>query len=62
MAAVGVAGLAVVVAYTSPGVIVGAAKDVVSVEVEAAPVMPPLIRRPPCAEAVIWSAERPGAA
>ena len=47
MAGVGFAGVAVVVAFTSPGVNVGAAKDAVPVEVEAAPMVPPLIRRAP---------------
>ena len=45
MTDVGIAGVAVEVAFTSPGVIVAAAKDVVPVEVEAAPMVPPLIRR-----------------
>ena len=47
MAVVGIAGVAVVVADRSPIVIVGAKKDVVTVEVEAAPIVPPLIRRAP---------------
>ena len=62
MAVVGIAGVAVVVADGSPGAIVGAVKDVVAVEVEAAPMVPPLIRRAPCAEDVVRSAGRPGAA
>ena len=45
MTGVGIAGVAVVVTFTSHGVIVSAAKDVVPVEVEAAPMVPPLIRR-----------------
>ena len=61
MAVVGIAGVAVVVAFTSPGVIVGISKDVVPVEVEAAPMVPPLIRRAPC-EAMVCSTGRPGAA
>ena len=47
MAVVGIAGVVVVVVSASPGVIVGAAKYVVTVEVEAASMMPPLIRRAP---------------
>ena len=49
------------VAFTSPGVIVGAAKDVVPVKVEAASMVSSLIRRTPWAEAVVCSAGRPGA-
>ena len=40
-------GVAAVVAFTSPDVIVATAKDVVPVEVEDAPMVPPLIRRTP---------------
>ena len=47
MAVVGIAGVAVVVAVATPGVIVGAPKYFVTVEVEAAPMVSPLIRRAP---------------
>ena len=62
MAVVGIAGVAVMVAVASPGVIVSTAKDVVTVEVESAPMVSPLIRRTLLAEAVVCSAEGPGAA
>ena len=61
MTVVGIAGVAGVVAVVSPGVIVGATKDVVTVEVEATPMVPPLIRRAPRAEAIVRSTGRPGA-
>ena len=57
-----IAGEAVAVAVGNHGIIVGAAKDLVAVEAEASPMMPPLIRRAPRTEAVVGSTERPGAA
>ena len=45
MTGVGIAGVVVVVAFTNSGVIVAPAKNIVPVEVEAAPIVPPLIRR-----------------
>ena len=62
MAVAGIAGVAVVVAVASTGVIVGAAKDAITVEVEAALMVPPMIRRVPSAEAAVCSAARPGTA
>ena len=47
MTVAGIADVVVAVAVASPHVIVGAAKDVVTVEVEAAPMVPPLVRRAP---------------
>ena len=47
MAVVGIAGVAVVVAVASPGAIVGAVKNVVTLGVEAALMVSPLIRRTP---------------
>ena len=44
---VGIAGVVAVVMVTSPDVIVGTAKDIVAVEVEAAPMVSSLIRRAP---------------
>ena len=44
MVVVGIAGVVVVVAVTSPCVIVGAAKGIVAVEVEVTPMVSPLIR------------------
>ena len=55
-----IAGVAVAVAVTRHGVVVGAAKAVVTVEVEAAPVVPLLIRQAPRAEAALLIARRPG--
>ena len=43
----GIAGVPVVVAVATPGVIVGPAKDIVAVEVEAARMVSPLIRPAP---------------
>lgn len=45
MGVVGIAGVAIVVVVARPGVIVGAAKDVVAVEVEEVPIVLPLISR-----------------
>ena len=45
MAVVGIAGVVVVIAVASPGVIMGATNDVIAVEIEATPMVPPLIRR-----------------
>ena len=48
MAVAGIAGEAAAVAVGGPGVVVGAAKDVVAVKAEASPMhAPPLIRRAP---------------
>ena len=58
----GIAGVVVVGAFGSPGVVVGAAKDVVTVKAKAAPMAPPLIRRAPKVQAIVQSAGRPGAA
>ena len=62
MAVVGIAGVAVAVAAASSGVVVGTAKDVVDMKVEAALIAQPLIRCAPRAEAVVRSNGRPGAA
>ena len=47
MTVVDIAGVAVVVGVTSPGVIVGTAKDVVPVEVEPVLMVRPLLKRAP---------------
>ena len=62
MAVAGLAGVVVAVAVGSLSLVVGGAKGVVAVKVEAAPMAPPQIRRPPLAEAVVRSAGRPCAA
>ena len=60
-AAMTVVGIAcVAVAVGSLGIVVGAAKEVVAVKVEAAPMAQPLIRRKQRAEVVICGAGRPG--
>ena len=56
MAVADTTGVAVPVAVVSLGVVVGAAKDVVAVKAEAAPMALPLIRRAPRAGAVVRSA------
>ena len=43
----GIAGVPVVVAVATPGVIVGPMEDIAAVEVEAAPMVSPLIRPVP---------------
>ena len=58
----GIAGVAVAVAFGNLGVVVGTAKDVVTMKVEATLMTPPLVRRAPRAEAVSRSSERLGAA
>ena len=58
MAVTGIAGVAVAVAGGSPGVVVGAAKDVLTVKAKAAPMTPALIRCAPRAKAVACSTRR----
>ena len=57
-----VASIAVVVAVSSLGVVVGTVKDVVTEEAEASPMAPPLIKCAPKGEAEARSAGRSGAA
>ena len=47
MAVAGIAGVAVVVAADSAAIVVGAAKNVVAVKDEVAPIAPPLTRHAP---------------
>ena len=56
---VGITGVVAVVMVTSTDVILGTAKAIVAVEVEAAPMVSSLIRRAPWAEAVVCSSGRP---
>ena len=59
MTVAGIDGVTVAVAVGSPGVVVGAAKDIVAVKAEAATMAPRLIRHAPKAEAVVRSTGRP---
>ena len=56
----GITGLVVAVSVGSPGVVVGAAKNVVTVKAEAAPVAPTWTGGTPRAGDVVRSAERSG--
>ena len=51
----------VAISVCSPCVVVGAAKDILVVKAEVAPITPLLIMRAPRAEAVVHSAQRFGA-
>ena len=62
MAVAGIANVAVMVAVGSPGVVVSAAKDVLTVKAKVAPMPPHMIRRVSWAEAIVRSAGRPCAA
>ena len=61
MPVVGIAGVVVVAAVCSPGVVLGAVKDIVTVKVEATLIVPALIRRALKAQTVVRSAWRPDA-
>ena len=56
----GIAGVAVAEAFGKPGVVVGAANDVVTVNTKVAIVVTPLFRRSTRAESVVRSSEGPG--